>query len=145
MDKNDDILEILKELKDDSPYKVPEGYFDSLPERIRGHIRQNSLSQKTRIIQILKPWMGLAAGFLFIITLYFTLFPEKTNIKTATNSSYLYEIYDDVIDPIVSQFNEYDLAYHLSEKDINDLNSDSLLQTDLYDITIEDIEDLILF
>ncbi len=145
MDKNSDILESLKELKNNSPYRVPDGYFDNLPERIRENIRQDSLSKKAKIIQIFKPWIGLAAGFLFIIVIYIAFFPKKTDMQIAANSSLLYESYDETLDPLASQLSEYDLTSYLSGEDINDEYSDPLIETDVSDFTIEDIEDLILF
>ncbi len=145
MDKNSDILELLKELKDNSPHRVPEGYFDTLPERVSENIRQDSLPKKAKIIQIFKPWIGLAAGFLFLIAIYITFIPKKTNIQIATNSTVIYENFDETIDPVASLLSEYDLTSYLSAEDIYDASSEQIIETDISDLTIEDIEDLILF
>jgi hypothetical protein len=145
MNKESDILKPLKELKDNSPYKVPEGYFDTLHDRIKENVRQNSLPKRAKIIQMIKPWMSLAAGFLFLIIIYVTFIPDKTNTQLATSSTVVSEDYLETLDPIASQLSEYDLAMYLSAEDINNASIDPAIQTDISDFTIEDIEDLILF
>jgi len=145
MNKENDILESLNVLKGNSPYKVPEGYFDNLPGIIKENVKQDSLPQKAKIIQILKPWMSLAAGFLFIVVIYVTFIPEKTTIQVATTSADLFEEYFESIDPIASQLSEYDLASYLSDEDINEAFSKPMEQTDISTLTAEEIEDLILF
>ena len=145
MNNENDILESLQELKDNSPYKVPEGYFDTLQGRIRENIKYDSLPRKAKIIQMIKPWMSLAAGFLFIIVIYITFIPEKTETQLATNSTLFSEDYYETFDPVVSQLSEYDLAMYLSDEDIDSEYNDPAVDTDVSDFTIEDIENLILF
>jgi len=145
MDNENDILESLKELKDNPPYKVPEGYFDTLQDRIEENIRQESLPKRAKIIQMIKPWMSLAAGFLFLIIIYVTFIPGRTDTQLATNATDIYDDYLETLDPVASQLSEYDLAMFLSDEDINNASNDPAMQTDISDFTIEDIEDLILF
>ena len=145
MDNENDILESLKELKDNPPYKVPEGYFDTLQDRIEENIRQESLPKRAKIIQMIKPWMSLAAGFLFLIIIYVTFIPGRTDTQLATNATDIYDDYLETLDPVASQLSEYDLAMYLSDEDINNASNDPAMQTDISDFTIEDIEDLILF
>jgi len=145
MDNENDILESLKELKDNPPYKVPEGYFDTLQDKIEENIRQESLPKRAKIIQMIKPWMSLAAGFLFLIIIYVTFIPGRTDTQLATNATDIYDDYLETLDPVASQLSEYDLAMYLSDEDINNASNDPAMQTDISDFTIEDIEDLILF
>ena len=50
-----------------SPFRVPDNYFDNLPEKIQVniHARENAVSKPiTRIIDYLKPHLALAAAIL---------------------------------------------------------------------------------
>ncbi len=145
MDKENDILESFKELKNSSPYRVPEGYFDALQGRIEATIKHDSLSKRAKIFQLVKPWMSLAAGFLFIIIIYVTFIPEKTDIQIATNSTELYNDSFENLDVVAAQLSEYDLAAYLSKNDIDNAYSEPIIENHISDLTAEDIEELILF
>ncbi len=145
MGKENDILESFKELKNSSPYRVPEGYFDTLQDRIEATIKHDSLSNRAKIFQFVKPWMSLAAGFLFIIIIYVTFIPEKTDIQIATNSTELYNDSFENLDIMAAQLSEYDLAAYLSENDIDNAYGEPIIENDISDLTAEDIEELILF
>lgn len=61
-----------------NPFRIPEGYFDSLEERILEGIEPSTKTKttSTRIIQFLKPALGLAASFLLVGLLVYS--PVKT-------------------------------------------------------------------
>jgi len=148
MKKQDDIFDELKELKDNSQFSVPEGYFETFHDRMKQRIEQESSTQKPRIISMLKPWMGLAAGFLMIVAVYITFIPKISDVKTAKNNTEQTNIFDDVInDPVLTQFNEYDLVCYLTGCDQNNSTNENLNENepDLTGLTAEDIDDLILF
>ncbi len=148
MNKHDNILDELKELKDNSPFSVPEGYFDTFHDRLIRRIEQESPAEKRSIISVLKPWMGMAAGFLLIVAVYITFIPKLSDVNTAETNTEQINEFDDVIDdPVFTQVNEYDLICFLSNCD-QDISSDKdadNTETDLTGLTIEDIDDLILF
>jgi len=145
MDNENDILESFEELKNNSPYKVPEGYFDTLQGRIEANIKHYSLSKRAKIIQMVKPWMSLAAGLLFLIIIYVTFMPEETTNQLATSSTELFNDSFETLDPVASLLSEYDLATCLSDEDINNAYNESIFETDFSDLTTQDVEDLILF
>ena len=148
MKKQDDIFDELKELKDNSQFSVPEGYFETFHDRMKQRIEQESSTQKPRIISMLKPWMGLTAGFLLIVAVYITFIPKISDVKTAKNNTEQTNIFDDVInDPVLTQFNEYDLVCYLTGCDQNNSTNENLNENepDLTGLTAEDIDDLILF
>lgn len=62
--------------KKKSPFTVPEGYFDKLTDRVVEHVNQEKKSRKVRFIQIVKPYMGLAAIFLLALLVVQVIFPH---------------------------------------------------------------------
>ncbi len=148
MNKHDDIFDELKELKNNSQFSVPEGYFDTFHDRLKQRVEQESFTKRPRIISMLKPWMGLAAGFLLIVAVYITFIPKISDTKTAKNDTEQTSIFDDVInDPILTQLNEYDLVCYLTGCDQNNSTDEDVNENepDLTGLTAEDIDDLILF
>lgn len=82
-----------------NPFSTPEGYFDSLEDRIMGTIeyRQNKKSGMSKVIQFVKPVLGLAASFLLIYLLVYypiNTFLLKDSAKVATNDSTTSDAFD---------------------------------------------------
>ena len=50
-----------------NPFTVPEGYFDTMEEQVMERIKQEKQPQKINVFRMLKPYMGLAAIFLFAL------------------------------------------------------------------------------
>lgn len=70
-----------------SPFRTPENYFESLEDRIMGNINDQTKkkSSSTKIIQFLKPALGLAASFALIYMLVYypiNTFLLKDTVKT---------------------------------------------------------------
>ena len=146
MNKKEDIFEALDELKAHPPFEVPEGYFENFPQRLKKRIEQETMAQKPGIIRMMKPWLGLAAGFLFIVALYITFAPDFPATETAGLSTEInYE--DETIDPMATEFNEYDLICYLTDcnktENTEDINSE--IEIDVTGLTQDDVEELILF
>jgi hypothetical protein len=83
-----------------NPFRTPGGYFDSLEDRILVGIEPSKKTKttSTRIIQFLKPALGLAASFLLVALLVYS--PVKTlllknNIKTEVAQSSTTDVLDD--------------------------------------------------
>ena len=56
----------------ENPFKVPDGYFDSLPTRVQNYCNEHSTKkQPVRSIFVVKPQLALAAGFCFFVLLAF--------------------------------------------------------------------------
>ncbi len=47
-----------------NPFSVPEGYFEHLTNQVLEKIKEEEKPQKVSFVQLLKPYMGLAAIFL---------------------------------------------------------------------------------
>lgn len=50
--------------KKKNPFSVPEGYFEHLTDRVLEKIKEEEKPRKVAFMQLLKPYMGLAAIFL---------------------------------------------------------------------------------
>lgn len=64
----------LSEIKKENPFGTPDHYFDDFSARLQARIGaeyQSSVPQRSRIFQLLKPAMGLAAGFALIVMLVY--------------------------------------------------------------------------
>lgn len=76
MKKTDDILTHQTDFPKGNPFEVPEGYFEMLEERIESRIHSEMTIKptSTKIIQILKPILGLAASFaIAFLLIYYPL------------------------------------------------------------------------
>ena len=67
-----------------NPFRTPEGYFDSIEDRIMKEIKHNSRTKapSTKIIRLLKPAFGLAASLLLIALLVYS--PIKTRLSSSS-------------------------------------------------------------
>lgn len=77
-----------KEGMNANPFKVPDGYFESLTDRLTDRIREEQTPQKLSAWKIIRPQLALAAAILGFALVSFAL----VRIFTAGNSSG--EIYD---------------------------------------------------
>ena len=82
----------LSKIKRDPPFRVPENYFDNFPERLHWKVEAQAKASSERggrLIQMLKPAIGLAAGLALLIILFYgslkSLFPDYI---ATTNSVY---------------------------------------------------------
>ncbi|MDP2338289.1 MAG: hypothetical protein Q8N05_17940 [Bacteroidota bacterium] len=87
--------EFLKRPKT-NPFRTPDHYFDSLEDRIMGGIEHagKTKSPSARIIQLLKPALGLAASFTLVYLLVQypinQFFPKNTNQSVVSAATTLY-------------------------------------------------------
>ncbi len=63
----------------ESPFGVPEGYFDFIEDRIEERIRREESSGGQKLIRMLKPVLGLAASFALAFLLIY--YPVTTILK----------------------------------------------------------------
>jgi hypothetical protein len=75
-----------------NPFRTPDYYFESLEDRIMGNIEDKAKekSSSAKIIQFMKPALGLAASFTLVYLLVYypiNTFLLKDNTKTAVNTT----------------------------------------------------------
>lgn len=118
--------------KKKSPFTVPEGYFDKLTDRITERVQEEKKPQKVRFIQIVKPYMGLAAIFMLAFLVVQVVFPhfidpnkmilkegetvEQTQQAVATDNEVIFDSYfnptnEEIIEYLTTEIDSYDLIY----------------------------------
>lgn len=118
--------------KKKSPFTVPEGYFDKLTDRITERVQEEKKPQKVRFIQIVKPYMGLAAIFMLAFLVVQVVFPhfidpnkmilkegetvEQTQQAVATDNEIIFDSYfnptnEEIIEYLTTEIDSYDLIY----------------------------------
>ncbi len=111
--------------KSKNPFTVPENYFASFESKVMNQIQQEEPQKvKTPIIQMVKPYLYLAASFIlffiggrFVITQFST--PEEV---TLSDNSLTFE---QEMDLIYSEVNDFTITDYLLESDLNNTDSPS--------------------
>ncbi len=111
--------------KGKNPFSVPDQYFESFEHRVISQIQQEGEPKdavKTPLIQMVKPYLYLAASFLlFFIGGRFVL----SNFNTSSDNAQLSDnnlSFDQEVDLIYSEVNDFTITDYLLE---NDLQEDS--------------------
>lgn len=69
------MTELKDKFKEKTPFRVPEGYFDNLADRIVENVEKEDKEEKVKIMPLMKSFMWMAASFLFIFTIGRVLVP----------------------------------------------------------------------
>ncbi|MDR0421028.1 MAG: hypothetical protein LBH30_06250 [Prevotellaceae bacterium] len=103
-----------------SPFGIPNGYFDSLPNRIMEKCTNETVKKRT-LWQIVKPMLSFAAGFLLLVGISQITVNVVTDKKTDTTLSQanidesifdLYENNDEFSDEIKDEIITYIVDEH---------------------------------
>jgi hypothetical protein len=70
------MTELKDKLKEKTPFRVPDGYFDNLTDRIIDNVEQEEKKEKIRMLPVMKSFLWMAASFLFIFTLGKLIIPH---------------------------------------------------------------------
>jgi hypothetical protein len=86
----------------ENPFICPEGYFDTLTERIINRVESEKQTSKTKIIRILKPALAFAASFAIIFILIYipaSIIGNRTSYSETTEQEILdlYYVNDHVL------------------------------------------------
>jgi hypothetical protein len=109
MNELEKIAPELSKIKKENPFKVPENYFESFSARLQTRLEaeKNAIPKKqTRIIQFLKPAIGLAAGFALIFMLAYWPLNNFTQNQQATIGNDDTDILDMIYASLVEEIDE---------------------------------------
>jgi len=110
-----------------NPFRVPEGYFDLLPQRIMNNVGvENKVKQELSLLRYLKPAIGIAAGFLIIFVLVFSPFKGLKPGAPANDNSALID-------------EEYIIAYSMDEQRIYESLENDNLETPFDNKQLENV------
>lgn len=62
-----------------NPFTVPDGYFDGLTDRIVDRVEKQKETRKPRFMQVLRPYMGVAAIFVLALLVVQVVLPLAGN------------------------------------------------------------------
>ncbi|OFX84367.1 MAG: hypothetical protein A2W99_01215 [Bacteroidetes bacterium GWF2_33_16] len=104
----DEFLNKLEELKGNktNPFKVPDGYFDSLPSRIQERISSNQKEHSifSRFLLIVKPQLALA--FAFVVFAFITVTTIEYVLDKQPKIPVSTGIYTRIIEVDASEYSE---------------------------------------
>ena len=133
----------LSDIKKENPFKIPDNYFDNFSARLQEKLQAEKATvpkPTNRIIQFLKPALGLAASFALIFLLVYwplkTFVPEQTAGNTEnfelieTEFLSLVESIDE--NSIYTMFQEENSESVFSDEDLMNYVSMNVSNYDLY-------------
>ena len=131
MDELKNIAPNLSNMKKDSPFRVPEDYFDNFAARLENKIQQENKPQhRSKLYLLRKPYLAVAATFAGLIIMAVTVLrvvETKHTSNGLTNEEIMAYIQDDIYD-----YDEYTIIENLKpEKSINiksELNDDEIIK-----------------
>jgi len=97
----------------ENPFKVPEGYFDSLPSRVQDFCKEHSTKiQPVRWVFAVRTQLALAAGFCFFVLLAFAGYYYSQKINNF--SSFGKADYIKIVEESGTEFDEIQLYQAVS-------------------------------
>lgn len=135
MQNNDRIK--LGDKSDVNPFRVPDGYFDTLPQRIMANVEVGKVeTHKTGMIYVLRPLLGLAAVFGLVFLLVYVPLRTFSPGKQANEQASIFDM-------------EYFISYSTDDHSVFEaLNSDdneSLDQDQLEKVLMASLNEYELF
>lgn len=109
MEELEKIAPELSKIKKENPFRVPDNYFEDFSARlqIKLEAEKNAIPKKqTRIIQFLKPAIGLAAGFALIFMLAYWPLNKFTPNQEANNGNTDTDLLDMIYASMVEEIDE---------------------------------------
>jgi hypothetical protein len=119
-----------------NPFKTPESYFDTLPEKLTKKINdEKERTSYKRTFDIFKPYIYMAAGLLalaFLMKSGLNLLVDKEDVLKSTNSEITYNEDDTMLESLLSD--DYLFYTYINNNDAGNVS----------DFTSEELEEYIL-
>lgn len=136
-EKNGNIKNLFGSLKKESPFRVPENYFETFADRLNIRIKEEKRSANKRSLYIyLRPIVAIAAIFVLVMLLIYTpvtkLLPSGTgNIAQNQSEKSKDDSSNGIQGSLISNFSEEQLLAAFSA--LSDLDSKNLSSENLAD------------
>ena len=149
MEELENIAPELSKLKKENPFKVPEHYFDVFSARLQMKLDAEKMGvpkKQIKIIQFLKPAIGLAAGFALIFTLSYwplrILTPDQQANNTIFETDFNEMLYANMVEGIdqssfYALLDEPNNSTQLSNEDLAIIVNSNSSEYDIYSATNE--------
>lgn len=147
MDELKKIAPELSKIKKENPFRVPENYFEDFSVRLQERLETEKKGvpvKQSRVIQFLKPAIGLAAGFALIFTLsywplqIFTPNEQANNLNNINSESeMLYATWVEGIDEnsFYAMLDNPNGTVNFTEDDLADFVSTNSSEYDIFSET----------
>lgn len=118
------------------PFKVPENYFNDLPEKILQQINEIPPSQnKTNLSFVIKRQLLAAAAFIGFFLLSYGIYKLVTTSITANKSIVKRSSYEEVL---LAKVDEYDIINLLTEEEVDEKTFPEIIENYLVDEEINE-------
>ena len=121
-------MQLNDEIKKGNPFKVPEGYFDTLTERTMSAIsksreEEDAVTETERPVRriTLKPYLALAAAILGFAVISTVMVRVLTGDRAAAESETVSSLYADLA---AEELDTYMIEYELSQTDQVEITGD---------------------
>jgi hypothetical protein len=149
MEELENIAPELSKIKKENPFKVPENYFEDFSARLQMKLdaeKEKVPKERTKIIQILKPALSMAAGFALLFTLAYwplkliTPNQQVNNIEIETDLNEM--LYANMVEGIdqnsfYALLEEPNNSAQLSDEDLAIIVNSNSSEYDIYSETIK--------
>lgn len=137
------ILNEIKKTNSSVGFKIPDNYFESLDDTILSVIQADETPFGKKIIMVLKPWISLAAIFILVALLYYSVPYLTTKDKSLAQALPNTEI---SLEFLSTRFDESELIDFIIQEDNATIFESIKTEQNLLDgISYEDIENLVIF
>ncbi len=139
----------LSKIKKENPFKVPENYFEDFSARLQMKLESEKMEapkKQSKVIQILKPALTMAAGFALLFTLAYWPLKLITPGQQANNTNIEIDInemlYANMVEGIdqnsfFALLDEPNNSIQLSDEDMAVIVNSNSSEYDIYSETIK--------
>jgi len=147
MDELEKIAPELSKIKKENPFRTPDNYFEDFSTRLQTKLeaeKEGTTKTQSKIIQFLKPALGLAAGFALIFMLAYWPLTTLTSNQQAKNSITQTDEIDMILTSLVegmdensffAMLDESESAVQLSDEDMANYLSTNSSEYEIYSET----------
>ena len=123
--KRDDMDNLDEKYRSKNPFTVPDGYFESLGDRVIERVKEAGKPKRTSTLQILKPYLGLAGVFVFAMVIVQLLLPRLIDenrmlAKKVQKAPEVQEEEESIFDTDFDPSREEIIEYLSQESDVTD-------------------------
>ena len=123
--KRDDMDNLDEKYRSKNPFTVPDGYFESLGDRVIERVKEAGKPKRTSTLQILKLYLGLAGVFVFAMVIVQLLLPRLIDenrmlAKKVQKAPAVQEEEESIFDTDFDPSREEIIEYLSQESDVTD-------------------------
>ena len=95
-----------KEYQTNNPFTVPEGYFETLNDRLVEHVEESIHPPKATWVRVMRPYFGLAGVFVFAMLMLHWVLPQAFSEQPTETSDPIEAYWQSVMNEQDLEFDE---------------------------------------